>query len=152
MREWILLDNQSTASNFCNPDMVENIHEVDDELTLYTSGGTLCTNFQAIPGFGTVWYQPKAITNIFSFAEMEDKFPISYIAEEKTFVVHLPNKDVKFKRSQNKLYYCQADYSTNKNHEDVTLVNVCATTVAIDCVEENKKMFTDRQVQCAKLA
>jgi hypothetical protein len=153
MREWILLDNQSTASIFCNSDMVENIHEVEDELTLHTNGGTLSTKMKAtVPGFGLVWYQPKAITNIFSFAEMEDKFPISYIAKDKTFVVHLPNKDVKFKRSGNKLYYCQADYSTNNNEVSISHANICLAHVGIDSIEENKLLYTPRQVQRSKTA
>jgi Reverse transcriptase (RNA-dependent DNA polymerase) len=142
MRDIILLDNQSTVSLFCNSDMVEGIRKVDEELRLATNGGELCTNLKAtVPGFGDVWYNSKAITNIFSFAEMEDKHKITYdSSNEKAFIVHLPDKDVRFKRNHNGLYYFKKG------------TNVCATNAAIESIEENKLMFTNRQIQKAKVA
>ena len=51
MRNWILLNNESTVTIFCNPDMATNIQEVDEQLDLVTNAGVLKTNTKAmIPG------------------------------------------------------------------------------------------------------
>jgi hypothetical protein len=70
-----------------------------------TNGGEIRTKFKAtVPEFGEVWYNPKAITNIFSFADMENLYKITYdTSAEKAFVVHLPNKQVRFTRDDNNL-------------------------------------------------
>jgi hypothetical protein len=74
MRKWILLDNGSMVDLFCYPDLVENIHTVNETSTLSTNCGELHTNQCAmVPGYGEVWFDDKAITNIFRFALMEDK-------------------------------------------------------------------------------
>ena len=71
MRRWILLDNESTASIFCNKELLENIREVDDDLELHTNGGMLRTNMKGdVLGFGKVWYSKDALINIFSYAQM----------------------------------------------------------------------------------
>jgi hypothetical protein len=75
--------------------------ESQDQLELSTNGGELHTNLQAtVKGFGEVWFHPKAITNIFSFAEIEDRHPITYDSRsEQAFILHLPDKEFKLTRS-----------------------------------------------------
>ena len=97
----ILLDNQSTQSFFGNPKMVQDIQESEEVLELSTNGGTIIVNQIAIlPGYGKVWFYDKAITNILSFAEVANKYPIEYKHENHKFVVHVSaNKKPSFKRS-----------------------------------------------------
>jgi hypothetical protein len=145
MRNIILLDNQSTVSLFCNRDYVGNVWSVEKPLELATNAGILKTNQKAfVKGFGEVWFDSRAITNIFSFAEMEDKHRITYNStNESAFLVELQDKIVKFKQSDNGLYYFDPPYNKSKQ--------MCATNVPMNSVQENMKLFTNRQVERAKL-
>jgi hypothetical protein len=95
---------------------VEKVWEVKEQLELATNCGALKTNQKAlVKGFGEVWFHPDAMANILSFAEMEDRHQISYNSKyEKAFIVHLPDKNVKFIRSPNVLYYFNPSYSKNQ--------------------------------------
>jgi hypothetical protein len=58
-----------------------------------------------VPGFGDVWFSPDAITNVFSFAEMEDRHRITYdSSQEHAFIVHKGDTTMKFTRMSNGLY------------------------------------------------
>ena len=52
-----------------------------------------------------VWFEEKAMTNILSFAEMEDHYKVTYDHKQKAFTVHIPNAPLTFHR-MNKLYVC----------------------------------------------
>ena len=47
---------------FYNPDLVTNIQQTNEELTLTTNAGVLQTKMKAnVPGWGEVWFDPTAI-------------------------------------------------------------------------------------------
>jgi hypothetical protein len=61
---WLLLDNQSTGDVFANGDMLEDIHEVGDEMAIASNGATNVTSkMGTLPGYGPVWYDPVGIAN-----------------------------------------------------------------------------------------
>ncbi|KAL7573431.1 hypothetical protein ACA910_013750 [Epithemia clementina (nom. ined.)] len=101
MQEAITLDNGSTLSLFCNPDLVDNIRETSSTLELRTNAGTRhCSKKASVPGFGSVWFDKDAIANIFGFADLVKKYRITYDSKkEDAFLVHMDDGIVKFKRT-----------------------------------------------------
>jgi len=66
---WVLLDSQSTVLVFKNPSFLSNILRSNNQLKVYTNGGTqLLSLIGDIKNFGTVWYNPNSLANIFSLA------------------------------------------------------------------------------------
>jgi hypothetical protein len=108
-----------------------------------TNEGVLMTHTKAeVPGFGDVWFSPDVITNIFSFAEMEDRHRIAYnSSKDHAFIVHKGDQQTKFTRMSNGLYTFKPRY-TLKN-EDKQL---------FETIAENKQNFTTRQFESAKRA
>ncbi|WP_371077836.1 hypothetical protein, partial [Salmonella enterica] len=101
---------------FANTKMVQDIREIPTALHLMTNGREITTTTKAtVKGFGDVWYDPDSIANIFSFAELKDKHKITYdSSKEDAFIIHLPNKTVKFTRTSEGLYiYKPSDNALN---------------------------------------
>ena len=69
MYDWILLDMCSLIDHFCNQSFMHNVHQVNTMLSLATNAGVMMTNLNAeLPGYGTVWFDPQAMTNVLSLA------------------------------------------------------------------------------------
>ena len=64
----ILLNICSSIDLFCNHSLVYNMHQVNNTLSLAINAGVMTTNLKAeLPGYGTVWFDPQAMTNVLSF-------------------------------------------------------------------------------------
>ena len=59
-------------------------------LFLATNAGMMMTNLKAeLPSYGTVWFDPQAMTNVLSFGNIAKQYPILYLQESDTFQVQL---------------------------------------------------------------
>ena len=148
----ITLDNGSTMSLFSNSELVENIVDDGSRLILRTNAGQKeCNTKATVPGFGTVWFDKEAIANIFGFADLVEKHRITYDSDqEDAFLVHMPNKIIKFKQNGEGLY----QYKTTPKYKQ-DLVKTMARTGeshVIASVKENSIGHTKRQLERAKLA
>ena len=44
-----------------------------------------------LPGYGMVWFDPQAMTNVLSFGKIAKQYPDQYLQESDTFQVQLSN-------------------------------------------------------------
>ena len=53
------------------------MHQVNTMLSLASNEGVTMTNFKAgLPGYGIVWFDPQAMTNVLSFGNIAKLYPI----------------------------------------------------------------------------
>jgi hypothetical protein len=70
-KNWILLDNQSTVDVFSNSELLAEIYEGTDSLTVFCNAGVVKTKMKGtLKGYGTVWYHPDGIANILFLSQV----------------------------------------------------------------------------------
>ena len=88
MYKWILINTCILINLFCNLFFVHNVLQVNTTLSLVINAGTMMTNLKAeLPGNGTVWFDPQAMTNVLSFGNIAKQYPIQYLQQLDTFQV-----------------------------------------------------------------
>ena len=136
------LDNQLTVDVFGNKNLLENICMVDRWMYIHCNAGTRWTDRQGdLPGYGSVWYCPKAIANILSLHNVTHRYWVVYDSHNgDQFVVH--------REDGSKRVFCQSDhglyfYDTAKPEDAAVLVNT---------VQDNKASYTRAEVSRAEQA
>jgi hypothetical protein len=102
-----------------------------------------------IKNFGTVWYNPKSLANIFSLAAVRKLCRITMDSNvEPALCVHLANGSVmKFSEYKTGLYYHDAAAAAPKTNVAPVIDYSFVTTVV-----DSKKRFTRREIEGANKA
>jgi hypothetical protein len=133
----VLLDNQANIS-IVNPWLLKNVRECEHQIRVRGVGGTqlIVDKVGDLDDFFQVYASEHTTVNIICFADVEDKYEITY-HKGKSFVVQAAvGKTVEFIH-RNKLYV--ADWMATGLHMYAT-------------VQENEQVYTRDEVRRAKLA
>ena len=56
---------------------MHNVHQVNTTLSLAMNTERMMTNLKAeLPGYGTLWFDPQAMTNVLSFGSIAKQYPV----------------------------------------------------------------------------
>ena len=140
-KTWVLLDSQSTVDVFCNPQLLTNIRRNTEGMRIHCNAGSRLTHFIGdLPGYGTVWYNPKAIANILSLCHVHDKYRITYDSEYQQFVVTKPcGKEFVFKELEGGLHYLDTTCSERDEDQDHGREHM----FMVNTVKDNRRNFTN---------
>jgi len=132
----VLLDNQADIS-IMHPSMLSDVREIDSKIKVKGVGGfqMVVKEKGSLKDFFEVYASSETKANVLSFAEVEDKYPISYIPQSG-FIVHLQDRDLHFRR-KGKLYV--ADWN------ECTVLNTTKTITGTS-------IYTKEEVKRAKEA
>jgi hypothetical protein len=94
----VLQDNQADIS-IVRPDLLRSLRETTDTVRVNGVGGVQIELRKAgyLQDFFEVYASEDTRVNILSFSEVEEMYPITYVPY-KGFIVHLPDRDILFKR------------------------------------------------------
>jgi hypothetical protein len=111
-----------------HPMLLKDVRPVEKKIRVCGVGDVqlIVEHVGMLDGFFEVYASKKTKANVLSFAEVEDKYKISYVRAQ-TFTVHVPeDEDIVFSR-QNKLYI--ADWCVYQGVANATVrENVCMYT------------------------
>ena len=109
---WLLLDIQYTVDLISNARILLNIRKVwsEDAMCLHcNSRFKVVDRVGDLPCYRTVWYEPTGIANILSMSMATKKFRVIFNSEGgNCFRMVLPDREVRFQLSPNRLYYFDA--------------------------------------------
>ena len=136
-KTWVLLDSQLTVDIFCNPHLLKNIQRTPEGMKVHCNAGSRLTNLVSdLSGYGTVWYDPKAIANILSLWWVRDHYHISYDSSHRKFVVTKPSgKEFMFQESEGGLHYLDTTHQQGQQQQ--------GHVFSVNTVKDNKKNFTN---------
>jgi len=139
-----LLDNQASASVIHQRDLLINVFS-GQTVSFKGLGGSAKSNLRGdMPYFGEVCYLPKAAANVLSLAEVEDKFPVSYVSGKEFVVTIHKHLKLHFTRRSNRLYVCDMRFLADQ----ITR----GEFAFVQTVEDNEMLYTKREVEMARLA
>jgi hypothetical protein len=137
----VLLENQADIS-VIHPMLLRDVKPAEKRIRIKGVGGVqlIVDQVGMLDGFFQVYASEKTKANVLSFAEVEDRYDISYVRGE-SFTVHMPSQDVVFER-RNKLYV--AEWCEER---EIAVEGTANTTV-----QENERLYTKEEVRKAKTA
>ena len=107
-------------------------------MRIQCNAGIRVTNLvRDLPGYGPVWFDPRAIASVLSLKLVKEKYHIEYNSDKDDgFVVTKPAREkFKFVQSGAGLHYLDTTLQdTNKNVD---------TALVVSTVKENKKNYTN---------
>ena len=103
------------------------------------AGSHLTYQIGDFPGYGTVWYDPKAIANILSLRQVWKHYHITYDSTDRKFAVTKPSgKEFAFLESEGGLHYLDTTCPEVEQQHDPQ-----QHAFAVNTVRDNKKHITN---------
>jgi hypothetical protein len=135
LKEFFLLDSQSTMDLFCNAALIRKTSKSKSSMRLNSNGGTiLVTRKATMMGYSkTVWFSTGAINNIIALQNLIDQYRFKYDSDDLMFDAHQVSEskpDMESRMHESRLHY----YNLRKE-QHLTFLST---------VSENKKGFTKR--------
>ena len=88
---WIPPNNQYVVYLFFNKNLLQNISKANRDLSIFLTGGKTKTNLIGdLSGYGSNWFHPDGIHNIFYLSKVAEKYRVCYDhTNGNKFLVHM---------------------------------------------------------------